>query len=61
MDCLTDDMVALFRKRAYDIAGTTPGVTVNLDGNKISFSKTNPFQDYCKLYIKVIIKIKLFK
>ena len=54
MDCLTDDMAALFRKRAYDIAGTTPGVTVNLDGNKISFSKTNPFQDYCKLYIKVI-------
>ena len=68
---LTDDMIALFRKRAYDIAGTfrslpvwmfltnfsgtTPGVTVNLDGQKISFSKSNPFQDYCKMYIKDMI------
>ena len=45
-------MVALFRKRAYDVAGTTPGLKVFLDGKRISFSAKNPFKDYCEMYTK---------
>ena len=33
-------------------SGTTPGIIVHLDGQKISFSKQKPFEDYCKMYIK---------
>ena len=29
VDALSDDMVGLFKKRAYDIAGTTPGLKEN--------------------------------
>ena len=49
---LTTDMVGLFMKRAYDIAGTTPGVKVFLNGTKIGFNSKTPFRDYCKLYIE---------
>ena len=52
VDSLSDDMVALFRKRAYDVAGTTPGLKVFLDGKRISFSAKNPFKDYCEMYTK---------
>ena len=52
VDCLSDDMVSLFRKRAYDIAGTTAGLKVFLDGKRISFSAKNPFKDYCEMYTK---------
>ena len=52
VDCLSDDMVGLFRKRAYDVAGTTAGLKVFLDGKKISFSAKNPFKDYCEMYTK---------
>ena len=37
-------MISLFRKRAYDIAGTTPGLVVHLDGQKVS--KFNPLEGY---------------
>lgn len=52
MTHLSNDMVSLFRKRAYDIAGTTPGVSVFLDGQRIGFSKKDPFKDYCQMYTK---------
>ena len=53
VDVMSDDMVALFRKRAYDIAGTTPGLKVFLDGKRISFATKDPFKDYCAMYTKV--------
>jgi DNA topoisomerase-2 len=49
---LSNDMIALFQKRAYDIAGVTPGLSVYLDGKKIGFNKKNPFRDYCEMYVK---------
>ena len=54
VDCLSDGMVSLFRKRAYDIAGTTAGLKMFLDGKRISFSAKNPFKakDYCEMYTK---------
>ena len=35
MEKLTDDMVALLKRRAYDIAGASRGVTVLLNGEKL--------------------------
>lgn len=35
MQKLDDDIVSLISKRAYDIAGTTKGVTVFLNGKKL--------------------------
>ena len=32
---LDDDIISLMSKRAYDVAGTTKGVTVFLNGKKI--------------------------
>ena len=52
MSELTSDMIGLFMKRAYDIAGTTPGVKVFLNGTKIGFNSKTPFRDYCKLYVE---------
>ena len=49
---LSNDMIALFQKRAYDIAGVTPGLSVYLDGKRIGFNKKNPFKDYCDMYVK---------
>ena len=46
---LTDDMIALFEKRVYDLAGTLEGVSVYLN-EKIIPIKT--FQDYIKLYFE---------
>ena len=45
---LTDDMLALFKKRVYDIAGTTPAdVRVYLNGERLPI---NNFKQYCALY-----------
>ena len=38
MTHLDHDTVALMTRRAYDIAGTTKGVTVYLNGNKLPVS-----------------------
>jgi len=46
---LTDDMISLFEKRVYDLAGTLEGVSVYLN-EKILSIKT--FQDYIKLYFE---------
>ena len=36
MEKLTDDMVALLKRRAYDVAGSSRGVTVLLNGEKLN-------------------------
>ena len=46
---LTDDIVALLTKRAYDIAGTNPNVKVFLNGARIPIKS---FKDYVNLYVK---------
>ncbi|KAJ3428705.1 DNA topoisomerase/gyrase [Anaeramoeba flamelloides] len=49
MKALDNDIYALFKKRVYDIAGTTAGVKVYFNKKKIGVKN---FQQYCKLYIK---------
>ncbi|KAJ8715927.1 hypothetical protein PYW08_013212 [Mythimna loreyi] len=49
MEKLEDDIVALMSRRAYDIAMTTQGVKVYLNGERL---KINKFKDYVDLYIK---------
>jgi DNA topoisomerase-2 len=47
IELLTDDMIGLFEKRVYDLAGTLEGINVYLN-NVIIPIKT--FQDYIQLY-----------
>jgi len=48
MQELSDDMIALFKKRVYDIAGTTPAdIRVYLNGDRLPVSN---FKQYCALY-----------
>ncbi|XP_061378128.1 DNA topoisomerase 2 [Danaus plexippus] len=49
MDKLEDDIVALMSRRAYDVAASTTGVKVYLNGERL---KINKFKDYIDLYIK---------
>ncbi|KAL0871694.1 hypothetical protein ABMA27_004209 [Loxostege sticticalis] len=49
MDKLEDDIVMLMSRRAYDVAASSPGVKVYLNGERI---KINKFKDYVDLYIK---------
>jgi DNA topoisomerase-2 len=50
LTCLTPDMMALFQKRVYDIAGTTPpDVRVYLNGQRLPI---NNFKQYCALYFE---------
>ena len=50
MSSLTSDMIALFHKRVYDIAGTTPSdVRVYLNGTRLPI---NNFKQYCGLYFE---------
>lgn len=47
---LTEDMLSLFRKRVYDIAGTTQAdVRVYLNGAKLPVQN---FKQYCEMYTK---------
>ena len=49
VETLSDDMLALFKKRVYDACATTPkNVGVYINGQKI---KVKEFQDYVNLYI----------
>ena len=41
IDALSDDMVALFRKRAYDVAGTTAGLKVDWGSANIFQTESN--------------------
>lgn len=46
---LDSDTVALFERRAYDIAASTRGVRVFLNGHRIPIKG---FKDYIDLYLK---------
>lgn len=49
MEKLDDDIVALMSRRAFDIAASTRGVSVFLNGQKLPVKQ---FKDYIDLYIK---------
>uniref|UniRef100_A0A2P2I0M0 DNA topoisomerase 2 n=1 Tax=Hirondellea gigas TaxID=1518452 RepID=A0A2P2I0M0_9CRUS len=49
MDCLDQDTVSLLSRRAYDIAASTAGIKVYLNGKKIPIKS---FKDYVELFIK---------
>jgi len=49
MTVLDKDIVALFSRRAYDVAGSTKGVKVFLNGKRLPI---NGFKDYVELFIK---------
>lgn len=49
MDKLDDDIVSLMSRRAYDVAASTRGVKVFLNGSRIPVKN---FKDYVDLYIK---------
>ncbi|CAK1585943.1 unnamed protein product [Parnassius mnemosyne] len=49
MEKLEDDIVALMSRRAYDVAASSQGVKVYLNGERL---KINKFKDYVDLYIK---------
>nr|XP_026488839.1 DNA topoisomerase 2 [Vanessa tameamea] len=49
MEKLEDDIVALMSRRAYDVAASSQGVKVYLNGERL---KINKFKDYIDLYIK---------
>ena len=49
MNCLDDDIIALFEKRAYDACACTPdGVSVYYNGTKLGFKS---FDKYVDLYV----------
>ncbi|XP_078489042.1 transcription factor [Ciona intestinalis] len=48
MESLDKDTVALLSRRAYDIAGSTSGVKVFLNGSKLPIKN---FKDYVQLYV----------
>lgn len=49
MEKLDDDVVSLFTRRAYDIAASTKGVKVYLNGKRLPIKN---FKDYIDLYLK---------
>lgn len=49
MEKLEDDIIALMRRRAFDVAASTRGVSVFLNGLKLPVKN---FKDYIDLYIK---------
>lgn len=49
MNSLDDDIVALMSRRAYDIAASSRGVKVYLNGTRVP---VKTFKDYVDLYIK---------
>ena len=51
MDGIDNDFEALVKRRVYDLAGTSRGVKVYLNGEKI---KINSFKKYMEMYTKAI-------
>ncbi|XP_013109080.1 DNA topoisomerase 2 [Stomoxys calcitrans] len=49
MDRLDEDIVALMSRRAFDVAASTKGIAVYLNGKKLAVKN---FKDYIDLYIK---------
>lgn len=58
MTHFNNDIISLMTKRVYDIAGTTSGVRVTLNGEPIGIRS---FSKYCELYIKDPTKPKIFE
>ena len=56
MATLDSDIVALLSRRAYDIAGTTPGLSVFLNGKKITIKTFKVSKDRA-----IAIAIKTFE
>lgn len=48
MTSMDDDILALFRKRAWDIAGCHPNLKIELNDTPLPVKS---FSDYCKLYL----------
>lgn len=53
MDHLDADVVSVLRRRVYDLAGTTHGVTVSLNDQVIPMKD---FREYVNLYVKALNK-----
>jgi DNA topoisomerase II len=51
MEGMDDDFEALVKRRIYDMAGTSKGVKVKLNGDRI---KVKDFKDYMSMYTKAI-------
>ncbi|KAF2145209.1 uncharacterized protein K452DRAFT_284608 [Aplosporella prunicola CBS 121167] len=51
MDGIDDDFEALVKRRVYDLAGTSKGVKVFLNGERL---KIKNFKEYMKMYTKAI-------
>ncbi|MCJ1398050.1 DNA topoisomerase 2 [Xylographa trunciseda] len=51
MDGMDDDIEALMKRRVYDLAGTSRGVKVSLNGKSV---KVNNFKKYMEMYTKAI-------
>ena len=52
MAVMDDDIVSLFTKRAYDLAGViNKNVKVTLNGHQLPVKN---FEDYCKLYLDTV-------
>jgi len=49
MDGFTSDIVALFKKRAYDIAGVMRGLKVTVNGKLVNFSD---YKEYSQMYFE---------
>uniref|UniRef100_A0A0N5C061 DNA topoisomerase 2 n=1 Tax=Strongyloides papillosus TaxID=174720 RepID=A0A0N5C061_STREA len=49
---LDDDIIGLMARRAYDIAGTTPGVRVYLNGKVIPVKS---FKEYAEKYVESVV------
>lgn len=50
MESLDRDTVDLFTRRAYDLAATSHGVKIFLNGQRLGIKN---FKDYVQLYLKV--------
>lgn len=50
MDELDEDIIGLMSRRAFDVAGTTKGVKVFLNGKKLPVSKFTFLVLYCFFY-----------
>ena len=57
MDSLDKDTVALLSRRAFDVAASTRGVKVYLNGKCLPIKN---FKDYVDLCLKVLFDSKIF-
>ena len=58
MESLDKDTVALLTRRAYDIAGSTKGVRVSLNGNRLPVSRSGQWcvrAEWIKVRVQVLV------